>query len=272
MIIRKQPDGSYILKVIDGKAYKNMLNAHNMLRLRREEETISKQQGDTAYGGHVFDDFILYSRLFFDGIDTYVGKKPETNERHKQSVYRTKRKMDDLLKLNLNACSYFVTLTYVGNFQDYDLAQRDFDLFVKKMKKQIGDFPYMATKEHQGRGAIHFHIVVYARVDDWLIGNAWRYGYFNVKHIKDTTTPEKISNYFTGYLLTLEKDNPLVQKGKKLLFYSRHLKKSVAISAKDNDTFQKVVKHFQDNVDTLQPIEQYRSRFHGFVDVYRITL
>jgi len=53
-----------------------------------------------------------------------------------------------------------VTLTYRENMCDRDRMARDFDVFVKRVRRVIPEFEYVCVFERQKRGAWHAHIAV----------------------------------------------------------------------------------------------------------------
>lgn len=53
-----------------------------------------------------------------------------------------------------------LTLTYRENMVDRDRMARDFDVFVKRVRRVVPDFPYVCVFERQKRGAWHAHIAV----------------------------------------------------------------------------------------------------------------
>lgn len=53
-----------------------------------------------------------------------------------------------------------VTLTYRDNMQDRSRMARDFDVFVKRVRRVITGFQYVCVFERQTRGAWHAHIAV----------------------------------------------------------------------------------------------------------------
>lgn len=78
-----------------------------------------------------------------------------------------------------------LTLTYRENQSDRELCKRHFKLWVKRMKRALGEFRYCASFEVQERGAMHVHIACHklpqhanyhgVRIKAWRLGTeAWR--------------------------------------------------------------------------------------------------
>lgn len=191
-----------------------------------------------------------------------IQSEVDAQERFLTSLHRTKRTMLDYLVNNLNSTSYFLTLTYADNVEDYDVAQKDFKRFIRSM----GDISYMATKERQERGAIHFHVVVFDKITDEDVRLKWTHGFVHVKHIKRIDEPLRIANYFTSYLTKMKEDNPLIAQKKKLVFTSRGLKKTEKVKG----GFVKQL--LLENTKTCERIESYRTKYQGMKTIYRFTV
>jgi hypothetical protein len=75
-----------------------------------------------------------------------------------RSSRRAKTKVRRLCKAK--ALTTMVTLTYRDNMQDRARMARDFDVFVKRVRRVISGFQYVCVFERQKRGAWHAHIAV----------------------------------------------------------------------------------------------------------------
>ena len=175
-------------------------------------------------------------------------------ERSERSLRRTRKKIQDILNANLDNNSYFLTLTFAENMQDYEKANARFNYFIRQKNK---DIKYLVVKEHQKRGAIHFHLIVFdiepKDLMDLLL--SWNYGFKHYKHIKNKYS-YSIANYLTNYM-TKEK-NQLVDANKKVFSSSRNLKKPLMIS--DNIISEILLKH-KYNVD----LEAYDWFQHDYI-------
>lgn len=56
--------------------------------------------------------------------------------------------------------SMMLTLTYRENMQDRERMARDFDVFIKRVRRVVLGFEYVCVFERQKRGAYHAHIAV----------------------------------------------------------------------------------------------------------------
>lgn len=75
-----------------------------------------------------------------------------------RSARRAKTKVRRLCKAK--GLTTMVTLTYRENMIDRDRMARDFDVFVKRMRRVVPEFQYVCVFERQKRGAWHAHIAV----------------------------------------------------------------------------------------------------------------
>lgn len=75
-----------------------------------------------------------------------------------KSTRRARTKVRRLAKLK--GLTVLLTLTYRENMLDRDRMARDLDVFLKRVRRVIKDFEYVAVFERQKRGAWHAHIAV----------------------------------------------------------------------------------------------------------------
>lgn len=75
-----------------------------------------------------------------------------------RSSRRAKTKVRRLCKAK--ALTTMVTLTYRENQQDRSRMARDFDVFIKRVRRVVPDFQYVCVFERQKRGAWHAHLAV----------------------------------------------------------------------------------------------------------------
>lgn len=83
-------------------------------------------------------------------------KLDQANE--ERSCRRAKTKVRRLAKFK--RLDTMLTLTYAVNQTDRELAQKHLTAFVRRVRKVIPDFEYVAVAELQKRGAWHWHIAV----------------------------------------------------------------------------------------------------------------
>jgi len=153
------------------------------------------------------------------------------DEKTLTNLATTRRKIIELLYLNMNADSTFITLTYKINQQDYQQAQKDFNTFIKRLNYHLKlKTLYLGVKELQTRGAIHYHIIFFTpQIRDLTndtICKLWGHGftYMLPIHSYHVGTHEAVANYFSKYLTNYLKGQ-LIARDKKLFFTSRSIKR-----------------------------------------------
>jgi hypothetical protein len=88
-------------------------------------------------------------------LDRAARNAPFNRER---SAKRARTKVRRLCKHK--GLTTMLTLTYRENMGDRERMARDFDVFVKRVRRAIGSFEYVCVFERQKRGALHAHIAV----------------------------------------------------------------------------------------------------------------
>ena len=84
-----------------------------------------------------------------------------------RSVRRVRTKVRRLIKSkDLNT---MLTLTYRENMVDRARMQRDFDVFMKRVRRIFPGFQYVCVFERQKRGAWHAHIAVHRLLSHYVV-------------------------------------------------------------------------------------------------------
>ena len=68
---------------------------------------------------------------------------------------------------------HLLTLTYRANVTEYRQASQDLSRFVRRVKKTLPGWVYIAVPELQKRGAWHWHLAVVGRQDVALLRSYW---------------------------------------------------------------------------------------------------
>lgn len=76
-----------------------------------------------------------------------------------RAARRAKTRVRHLCKVQ--GLDTLLTLTYRENMQDQARAWADLKEFVRRMRRALGSFAYVAVAERQARGAIHWHLAVH---------------------------------------------------------------------------------------------------------------
>jgi len=140
---------------------------------------------------------------FEAGVHT---KKPR--ERRQSSIIRCRRNFKRLVLSNLGESNFpvFASLTYAENMQDERKATKDFNAFAKSLRRQFGStIRFIATKERQKRGAIHFHaliwgipsFVVRGERNSRLVAEIWGHGFAD---LIQTDGDPRVASYMAKYM------------------------------------------------------------------------
>lgn len=72
-----------------------------------------------------------------------------------------------------SGCDHLLTLTYRENMEDFGRASADLKGFVRKVRKSIPGWVYVAVPEKQKRGAWHWHLAVIGRQNVGMLREHW---------------------------------------------------------------------------------------------------
>lgn len=164
-----------------------------------------------------------------------AGQLSKQETKTQQSKYRTRKKIHDILTLNLNQTSNFVTLTYKKNQMDYKESTKDFNKMLTYFNQKNDEkLKYIVVKEHQKRGAIHYHMITFNH-DKIKWRNYWKHGRVHIESITDIEFPEKIANYMVKYLTKNKEGYKSVEVGFRAFGYSRNLKREEVIELSEDE-------------------------------------
>lgn len=201
-----------------------------------------------------------YNRRKFEELSE---EEQEESKARQESYY--KRKIFDIERLidcNYNDKSTFLTLTFARNLEDLPEANKEFNLFIKRLKyylKKLDEaneddetdentedvkvdetdetdenteddeekesLKYISIWERQERGAIHYHVIMFNLpfIEAKKIEEIWKNGFIKINLIKDEDKATgSVSTYLTKYFV---KDIAERVREKKAYFSSRNLEK-----------------------------------------------
>lgn len=121
----------------------------------------------------------LQVRKDMRGILPY-SQRPQS-EKDELNIARAARRAKSNIRRRVKAmqCNSLLTLTYRENMQDEELCKMHLKEFVRRMRKLIPDFVYVAGYEKQSRGAWHVHMAV-QQVQSHFMQQGVRVKSFNV--------------------------------------------------------------------------------------------
>lgn len=127
------------------------------------------------------------------------------------SLRQTFKKLRYLINANFKGKpnELHVILTYAENMTDTQRLYRDFEIFLKRLKRKFKDttIDYINVIEPQGRGAWHCHLLlrfndletVYIKNSE--LASMWGQGFVMVKSLRDV---DNIGAYLSAYLADLD--------------------------------------------------------------------
>jgi predicted peroxiredoxin len=162
------------------------------------------------------------------------------DERRMQTLRDARNNLRRLALANFNENSFFITLTYEKNMKDVKKADDDFKKFIKRLKYKYGDLKYIAVREFQKRGAVHYHMISNVKLPAWnnekelkelevyLWKEIWRHGFVDIKKIDHV---DNVGAYITKYMDKDIDDERL--KGCKLYLCSKGLKRPKVLKGEE---------------------------------------
>lgn len=179
----------------------------------------------------------------------------------KHNSRRARWNLMRLVNMNFDSHSKFVTLTFADNVVSLDEAHKEFDRFMKRMKRRYPKFKYVVATEFQKRGAVHYHMIAdlpYVRNDE--LRKLWRNGFVRINDIENCDnvgayTSKYISkqnkdvrlNGRKAYMTSKNLDRPIILKGDDALavieYYGLEQKKEVFTSSYTSEHHGKIVYH-----------------------------
>lgn len=189
-----------------------------------------------------------------------------TNKIEERNITRSKLQCQRIAKANMEYWKSFVTLTFEDNVTDEEFANKRFRYYVDKIRRVKKDFRYICVKEHQKRGAIHFHLLTNLECDTDLIpkrplkrlynkeSKIWKdLDYYDLKYWNDgfssaepvSGDAKKIVGYISKYM-TKDIDDRLF--GRRRFFYSQNciVPKVSYIDSMDSRDLEFLQKKIQD--------------------------
>lgn len=167
----------------------------------------------------------------FTGFGTSGGRKGRkseevTEEDRERNIKRVKRNVRRLAFSN-DLGQVHLVLTYAQNMQDADKADQHFKKYMFELHKIYPHLKYLATREFQKRGAIHYHVLLNQRIDIKKAQKAWSHGYITLVQHKNKL---KAVMYVLKYISKEVGETVLMTKNghtKKAYLSSQGLKKDL---------------------------------------------
>lgn len=112
---------------------------------------------------------------FVPNLQPFKSARGESEQReiHEDRAGRRARSRLRQLILSANA-DHLLTLTYRDNITDFEQASQDLRALVRRVRKHLPKWVFIAVPERQKRGAWHWHLAVVGRQDVKLLRHLWR--------------------------------------------------------------------------------------------------
>jgi len=163
-----------VLRIIDGQVFEGKPSTDrwivtiNDLGNGQKEASIQRAT-DWVHDGPLDPDSILAQVLRGEREDPEAEHKERANR--KRAARRAKTKVRRLCKAF--GLDTMFTLTYRENQTDLDTCKKHVKAFVRRVKRYIPGFRYVAAYEPQERGAWHVHMAVKAIDKRFRVRGAW---------------------------------------------------------------------------------------------------
>lgn len=197
-------------------------------------------------------------QIEWDAEDTKGTRQYDNGRRARWNFIR-------MVNMNFTEHSKFVTLTFADNVTDLDTAHKEFDKFMKRMRRRYGGFKYAAVVEFQKRGAVHYHVISdlpYIPKKD--LSQVWRQGFVRINDIEHV---DNVGAYLSKYM-TKEAYDPRLA-GRKLYFTSQHLERPVVFKGTEADVITELYK--LGKIKTVFE-SSYLSEHHGNIHYKQFNL
>lgn len=121
------------------------------------------------------DGFCEAGWSFVSNLRPVKAARGESVQREAHEDRSSRRSRSRLRQLMLSAkADHLLSLTYRENVTDFKQACQDFSAFIRRVRKHLPNFVFIAVAERQKRGAWHWHLAVVGRQDVTLLRHLWR--------------------------------------------------------------------------------------------------
>ena len=135
------------------------------------------------YGKPVMRGAVVHGSAFY-GRANAPYTSAETKRENRAKIARRAR---ETVRRTINAnpqLDKFFTLTYAENLQDVAQSRKEFDVFIKRLKRLHPHLQYVCVIEFQQRGAIHFHLLCnLPYVEQRTLQSLWGHGIADIRRL-----------------------------------------------------------------------------------------
>lgn len=212
----------------------------------------------------------------------FSDKKKEKSDERRIKYYKKKvHDVIDLAKMNKDLDTA-ITLTFRENITDYEVAVKDWELFLKRLRYYCkNDLKYICTWELQKKrskklglgkgGVIHFHALVNTGfIEHSKLEKIWGKGYVWINKIGTDKKRVRAITYFTKYTVKeiVEQVKNGNARGKRFVFTSNNLNKpTIATTMEETTIMEETYIHLENMIcDGSYPIKDEQGRVINYVD------
>lgn len=227
--------------------YYKVISSGNVLEVyeyERQPVKVERKRKEEQY--NAYEKMLLDKKGVIDP-KAWIHEKPDkVHERRKQTLRDSRNLVRRLALMNFSAGDTFLTLTYAENMQDIEQGDKDFKKFVQRFKYKYGDVKYIAVREFQKRGAIHFHVICDMKLENpsesdirlfekEMGVNVWGHGFVDAKVLGEV---DNVGAYLIKYMT---KDISVEAfKGRKSYLCSKGLERPVEYKGKEAEEIVRV--------------------------------
>lgn len=181
------------------------------------------------------------NRHYYEDIkDNIKHRENRKAERRSQTIRDARNRCRRLALMNFSENDTFMTLTFAENIQDITYADNEFKKFMKRFNyKYKRKSKFLAVREFQKRGAIHYHLLIDWKLPATLkkaelrslerqIGTrVWGHGFVNLRSLRGQKKQDNPVDNVGAYLVKYMTKNLFENNFKQIKLYlcSRCLKR-----------------------------------------------
>lgn len=187
-----------------------------------------------------------------------------------KTAFRSKQRVRRLANTNFaGKNAKFVTLTYAENKTSVSAADHDFKTCIQRLtyyaNKNGEEFKYIAVREFQERGAVHYHMLCnLPYTENKVLADIWGHGFVNIQSVKDI---DNVGAYITKYMTKDVEDERL--RGRKSYLCSKDLAEPV--EAMREEVIDEILCEIGE-VKRVLPAVTYETEHYGEVQYTQIIL
>lgn len=198
------------------------------------------------------------------------GEGKNSDENYKTTQRKRRNEVRRAITANFDNKSKFVTLTFNNeakhDITDVKACNKEFSLFIKRLKYKYPDLKYLAVIEFQdknGRGAVHYHMICNLPfIENKTLSDIWDNGFIKITSIHHV---DNVGAYIIKYM-TADLDDKRLQ-GLKGYNASRGLQKPVIYTSWKKADY-KGIEETREAINGKSPTycSEYEGEFTGKVE------